>query len=143
MPKVHKNCARRSRVWRAILIRSALESVEPAASNCAPSLLKEWFGAGMAAFESQISAEEFIGQDSRFWALPRLQKPPCRPQCVGFASLAHRWMRKGQSFPTHFELEPYDTTTTVWKAFFRNNVFSALGFRFTQHFWNPTYLSGK
>ena len=63
-----KMVAVRSSVCRAILIRSALESPDAGASDGGPNFSFRHFGAG---------------RDSRFWAIPRLQKPPCLPQSVG------------------------------------------------------------
>ena len=102
-----------SSVCRTILI---LESPDPSASEGGSNFIFRHFGACMAAFEvagwlriSNLSRS----RDSRFWAIQRLQKPPCRPQSVGKWSLTHRWMRQDQGFPAHVELISCDKHSSV------------------------------
>ena len=99
-----------SQFQKKCLIRNALESSEPGASNGGANLKIRFFRADLAAFEvagrPRISKLAFrsLRQDSRFWPIQRLQKPPCPPQSVGFASLTHDSLRQDQGFPAHFEL---------------------------------------
>ena len=52
-----------------------------------------------------------------FIATSPLQNSLEPPQVVGLQTFTHHSMRQNQSFPAHFELEPYDTPASVWQPF--------------------------
>ena len=81
----HKKASIRPRVCRTALIRSALESFDPGASNGGSNFISRHFGVDMVAFHvaglPRISnLSKSIGWDSGFWVTRSHQKAPCHPK---------------------------------------------------------------
>ena len=115
-----------SQVCRAAIIRPALESSDPDASNGGSHVGVWLFGADLIAFEkAELTKKMFFVKffadfKLNFWSTTAFQNPRDRPHSVRFRRLARHSMREDQSFPAHFESKKCDIFGSLWGDFSEN-----------------------